>query len=121
MKNKEKIFIAAIILISVIIALFLSPLASKQPDGLERTAQDFGFAEKAGNTFNINFIMADYMFPGIKNSYWQTAVSGFFGVLLILALFSLIFGIIFLAGKYKKGKSNPVSGVNNDSFKYKKF
>lgn len=120
MKNKEKIFIGVIILVSVIIALFLSPLASKQPDGLERAAQDFGFAEKAGNFFNINFIMADYVFPGIKSSYWQTAISGFFGVLVILVLFAVIFGIIFLLGKYKKGKSSPVSDDNNDIFKYKK-
>jgi len=120
MKNKEKMFVAVIILAAVIIALFLSPLASKQPDGLEKVAEKFGFAEKAVNSFNINFILADYIFPGIKNSYWQTAFSGFFGVLLILALFTLIFGIIFLAGKYKKGKSNSVSDNNSDIFKHKK-
>ena len=121
MKNKDKIFIAIMILAAVIISFFLSPLASKQPDGLEKVAQNFGFAGKAGNVFKINFIMADYVFPGIKNSYWQTAFSGFFGVLIILALFALIFGIIFLVHKNKRRKSNPVSGENNDSFQHKKL
>lgn len=121
MKNKDKIFIAIMILAAVIISFFLSPLASKQPDGLEKVAQNFGFAGKAGNVFKINFIMADYVFPGIKNSYWQTAFSGFFGVLIILALFALIFGIIFLVHKNKRRKSNPVSGENNDCFQHKKL
>ena len=69
MEKKEKIFIAVIAMAAVMIALFLSPLASRQPDGLEKVAQNLGFAERAVNFFNINFIMADYIFPGIKNSY----------------------------------------------------
>ena len=121
MKNKNKLFFAVIILAAAIVSFFLSPLASKQPDGLEKVAENLGFAEKAGNLFKINFIMADYVFPGIKNSYWQRAFSGFFGVLIILALFALIFGIIFLVHKNKRCKSNPVSGENNDSFQHKKL
>jgi cobalt/nickel transport protein len=121
MKNKNRIFIAAIVLTAVIISLFLSPLASKQPDGLEKVAENFGFAEKAGNFFNVNFVMADYVFPGIKSSYWQTSFSGFFGVLIILAIFALIFGIIFLVQKNKRSKNNPVKGENKDRFQYKKL
>src|SRR5680860_1410774 len=117
MEKKEKIFIAVIAMAAVMIALFLSPLASRQPDGLEKVAQNLGFAERAVNFFNINFIMADYIFPGIKNSYWQTAFSGFFGVLIILALSALIFGIIFLANKNKKNKNTPDTGENNNSSK----
>ena len=121
LKNKDKIFIAVLILAAIVISFFLSPLASKQPDGLEKVAQNFGFAGKAGNFFKIHFIMADYVFPGIKNSYWQKAFSGFFGVLIILALFALISGIIFLVHKIKGRKSNPVSEENNDSFQHKKL
>jgi cobalt/nickel transport protein len=121
MKNKDKIFVAIIILAALTIALFLSPLASKQPDGLEKVAEKFGFAEKSGNFFKINFLMAHYTFPGIKNSYWQKAFSGFLGVLIILSLFGLISCIIFFVNKHKKGKSNPISEENTGSFKYKKL
>jgi cobalt/nickel transport protein len=117
MKNKNRGFIAVIALAAVTILLFLSPLASKQPDGLEKVAENFGFAEKAKNIFNINFIMADYIFPGIKNSYWQTAFSGFFGVLIILAVFALISGVFYLVSKHKKNKSNLISEDNTDNFK----
>jgi cobalt/nickel transport protein len=121
MKKKDKIFIAITILAAAVISFFLSPLASKQPDGLEKVAQNLGFAGKAVNILKINYIMADYVFPGIKNSYWQTAFSGFFGVLIILALFALVFGIIILVNKNKRHKSNPISEENNSSFQYKKF
>jgi cobalt/nickel transport protein len=116
LKNKNKIIIAVIILAAAIISFFLSPLASKQPDGLEKVAQNFGFAGKAINYFKINFIMADYIFPGVKNSYWQTAFSGIFGVIMILALFALIFGIILLVNKNKAHKNRQIKKENDNSF-----
>ena len=121
MKIKHKVLAVAIMLVAIIIALLLSPIASKQPDGLEKVAEKLGFAEKAVNSFKINFIMNGYIFPGIKNSYWQTAFSGFMGVLFILSLFAFIYGIIFFTNKNKKNKKNTIQEEKTDSFNFKKF
>ena len=44
------IFILAGLAISAALALFLSPWASSEPDGLEKVAEDKGFLEKAEET-----------------------------------------------------------------------
>jgi len=68
-------------LIGLIIAIFLvmlSPLASASPDGLERVAQNEGFAELAEDApFSV---IADYLFPGIDNPAIATILGGLVGV-----------------------------------------
>ena len=108
MKRRDKIFIFAAILAAVLIGTFLSPLASKYPGGVEKVAEKLGFAGKAAS-FNIKFLIPYYLFPGIKNSFWQTALPGFIGVLIVLVIFALIFGIISLVNKIKNSKSKTLN------------
>lgn len=105
MKVKEKIFIVIIAIAAIFIGLFLSPLASKYPDGLEKVAEKLGFADKATNIVNFKFIIPDYTFPGIKSSFWQTSLAGFFGVLIVLTIFVLIYLIILFINKNKNLKN----------------
>jgi len=105
MKVKEKVFIVIIAIAAIFIGLFLSPLASKYPDGLEKVAEKLGFADKATNIVNFKFIIPDYTFPGIKSSFWQTSLAGFFGVLIVLTIFVLIYLIILFINKNKNLKN----------------
>jgi|YelNatPaOPRAMG01_1025707.scaffolds.fasta_scaffold394321_1 cobalt/nickel transport protein len=105
MKVKEKVFIVIIAIAAIFIGLFLSPLASKYPDGLEKVAEKLGFADKATNIVNFKFIIPDYSFPGIKSSFWQTSLAGFFGVLIVLTIFVLIYLIILFINKNKNLKN----------------
>lgn len=102
MKMKEKIFILIIAIAALAVALFLSPFASTYPDGLEKVADKLGFADKASSFVNFKFIIPDYTFPGINSSFWQTSLAGFFGVLIIFAVFALILWITVLVNKNKK-------------------
>ncbi|MCL4384857.1 MAG: PDGLE domain-containing protein [Cyanobacteria bacterium] len=102
---KDKIFIIIIAIAAIFVGLFLSPLASKYPDGLEKVADKLGFADKAANLVNIKFIIPDYSFPGIKSTFWQTSLAGFFGVLIIFVVFALIYVITFLINKNKNLKN----------------
>lgn len=102
MKMKEKIFILIVAIAALAIALFLSPFASSFPDGLEKVADKLGFADKASSFVNFKFIIPDYTFPGINSSFWQTSLAGFFGVLIIIAVFALILWITVLVNKNKK-------------------
>lgn len=84
------------IVISVLVATFLSPFASTFPDGLEKVAERFGFAEKATEVINSKFfVIKDYSISFTDNEFWKGALAGLFGVFIVLA----VFGIIFLVYK----------------------
>ncbi|MBM3165941.1 MAG: hypothetical protein FJZ83_00025 [Chloroflexi bacterium] len=62
----------------------LSPLASSWPDGLERVAEDKGFAEKAVGT-PYQFI-PDYVVPGMRSNALATILAGVIGVLILFGI-----------------------------------
>lgn len=70
----------------------LSPLASGEPDGLERVAEDNGFLEKAEDA--PYSVIADYVLPGIENEALATILAGVIGVTIAYAL---VFGLAHLA------------------------
>lgn len=71
-------------ILGVIITLgvvLLSPLASANPDGLERVASDLGFLDLAQESpFRI---FSDYLLPSIKDAGISTILAGLIGVLII--------------------------------------
>lgn len=73
-----------LLLAALIIAAVLAPLASRNPDGLDRVAQDQGFAGRAKTVLRGPF--PEYAVAGIKHSGVSTAVAGVGGTLLTLAL-----------------------------------
>ena len=86
------------LIIAVIVAFFLSPLASTLPDGLEKVAHDHGFMVKSEQGSVFKSPIPDYIFPGLKNEKMATAISGLLGTL-------VIFGIGYgLASLLKKNK-----------------
>ena len=103
-KTKIIVVITAVV-ISLLVATFLSPFASSFPDGLEKVAERLGFTEKAIVTINSKFfIIKDYSISFTDNEFWKGALAGLFGVLIVLA----IFGIIFLVYKISKIRSNRI-------------
>ena len=59
----------------------LAPLASSQPDGLERVAEDWGFIEKAVDASYE--LIPDYVLPGISNRAVATIAAGIVGALIV--------------------------------------
>ncbi|MDN5324121.1 MAG: cobalt/nickel transport protein [Clostridia bacterium] len=78
------------LLLTVVIATFLSPFASSLPDGLEKVAEDKGFIELTITLFTAP--IPDYLVPGIDNEALGTGLAGFLGVI-------LTFAIVFSIGK----------------------
>ena len=72
------------------IALFLSPVASSWPDGLDRVAKDLGFFEKGEGAEVLQAPIPDYKIPGLDNEGFSTALSGTLGT---LAMFGIGFGV----------------------------
>ena len=88
--NRKDIVIGLII--AVIVAFFLSPLASSWPDGLERVAHDYGFIAKGELGSVLKSPIPDYVFPGLKNEKLGVSISGFLGtVIIFVAGLSLAF------------------------------
>lgn len=87
------------LLLSLLVAL-ASPLASSSPDGLERVAENEGFAELAREApFHV---IAGYLFPGIENEAVATILAALLGT---LTLFGLVAGIAWLV-RSRRGTAN---------------
>ncbi len=92
MKRNTK-FIIAGLSVSLIIAFFLSPLASTLPDGLEKVLEHFGSARQGREAEPPAFTpFAEYVFPGIKSERLSTGFAGAIGT-------ALVFGVAILLGR----------------------
>lgn len=76
-------------LIALSLALFASPLASRWPDGLDRTAEVLGFREKAAAPV-LAAPVPEYEMPGIPTSALATSLAGAAGTLVVLVLSWLV-------------------------------
>lgn len=84
--------------IAIVIAVFVSPFASSNPDGLEKVAENKNFLHNAKNIFTAP--IPDYSLPGINNKTIAGSLAGATGVVLV---FALAYGIGFCL-KNKKSK-----------------
>lgn len=87
------------LILAVFLAIFISPLASKRPDGLEKMLRQEYFLEKAKGGPWLASPLAGYLWPGIKNEKIAIALAATVGT---LAVFSITF---LLAVWLKKQKS----------------
>ena len=76
-------WVAGVVIVALVVVVF-APLASRDPDGLERVAADQGFIDRASNFFSG--ILAGYGIPGISDPTVSTIVSGLIGVAIVLVI-----------------------------------
>jgi len=67
-----------------LVVILLSPLASANPDGLERVATDLGFINRGQSA--VYNILPDYTLPVLGGTPLSTIMAGATGVLVVLAL-----------------------------------
>jgi hypothetical protein len=73
-------YVAALILILVCLVVMI-PLASSDPDGLEKVASTLGVEETGSQSAGL---MPDYTVPAVENSLGSTLIAGIIGVFLVL-------------------------------------
>jgi hypothetical protein len=83
MRASTKLFVLGGLLVALALAVFVSPFASSDPDGLERVAEDEGFADAADDHALSDSPVADYDNP-------------FAGVLGVAATFAVGAGVFAL-------------------------
>jgi cobalt/nickel transport system permease protein len=78
-------------LVALGLALFVAPFACPWPDGLEKVAQVFGFAERAASRHGgMPAPLPDYRIPGIGSASVATALAGAIGTVVVFALAFLL-------------------------------
>ena len=115
-EKKTTAFVIFGIFAALIIAVFISPFASSFPDGLEKVAENFGFLEKAQNVISDRvFLIPDYTFGAVDNPLWQGALAGLFGVLIVAAIFGIIYLIYRTAARNKNKNEQSSLNIGKDS------
>ena len=73
-------FLLAGLLVSLLLAGLVSGFASSSPDGLEKVAEDKGFAQTAEDSALADGPLADYGVRGVEDERLSTGLAGVIGV-----------------------------------------
>ncbi len=87
------------LLVSLLLAGFVSVYASSQPDGLEKVAEEIGFIETAKDPATAGSALADYGVEGVENERASVGIAGVVGV---AATGVVATGLFLYLGKRKK-------------------
>jgi len=90
--------------IALLITLF-SPLASSEPDGLERVAENEGFVKQTEDA--PYQVIADYVLPGVDNEHLATILAGIVGVIIVAAV---ALAVAFLLWRLRGAQRSTSSG-----------
>lgn len=86
----------------------LSPLASSDPDGLERVAEDEEFLDEAKDA--PYEVISDYLFPGVENDKVATILAGVLGVLIVAALTFVVAFVLRRTGREQRARPTSRPG-----------
>jgi cobalt/nickel transport protein len=98
-KVSNKKFYIGGLLVSLVLAGFVSFYASSNPDGLEKVADEIGFIETAEDPATAGSALADYGVAGVENERASVGVAGVIGV---AATGAIATGLFIYLGKRKK-------------------
>lgn len=94
MKSNTRLFVAGGLLLAIALALFVSPFASSNPDGLNKVAIDQGFDDTAKDHALNESPVAGYGIRGVDDARVSKGLSGLIGVLVTFGAGLLLFGVL---------------------------
>lgn len=83
---RARTFAIGVVMVALAIAMVASQFAADAPDGLERVAQDQGFASSGSDHPLDGFLFADYATEGVDNESLSLALAGAAGTAISLAV-----------------------------------
>lgn len=96
--------------VSLVIAGFVSYYASSEPDGLEKVAGDQGFIDAAQDSANAALPTADYGIAGVESERLSVGLAGILGVVVIAVV---AFGLFWLLGRGKKAPTDSADATSS--------
>jgi hypothetical protein len=102
--TRQRTFFAVALLVALVLAGVVSGFASSSPDGLEKAAEDTGFAGTAQEHDLAGSPLADYGVKGIEDARLSGGLAGVIGVGVTLA----VGGGLFLVLRRRSSPSETV-------------
>jgi cobalt/nickel transport protein len=93
-RPSPKVFFAAFLLVSLVVAGVVSFYASSHPDGLEYVAEETGFIDEAEDSPMTSSPLNDYSTSGIDDPRVSSGVAGVLGVGITLAAGTALFWVL---------------------------
>lgn len=87
------------LVVAIGLALFIAPVASPLPDGLEKVATKLGFASAAAPTPQLTAPVHDYALPGIGSPTIAVALGGAIGTVVVFVFSMLLARLLTHKGK----------------------
>jgi hypothetical protein len=119
-----KWFIVCGLAVSVLLVIFVSPLASSFPDGLEWAAEKIGFLEHGEGEPTLKSPMPDYECPLVDKEKYPALATILSGLAGMAVVFFVTLGIAHAMKARKKGigsdRSRPDDARQDDSAREKK-
>jgi cobalt/nickel transport system permease protein len=100
---RTRAFLLSGLAVALVFAVVVSQFAGSAPDGLEKVAQDTGFAASGQSHAMSGSIFAEYATAGVANQTLSLAVAGVAGVIITLAVGTGI----FYAVRERRGEAEP--------------
>lgn len=94
MRRRTRLAVLSGLLVVAGLALFVSPWADPDPDGLERAAIESGFADDARDHDLARGPVADYSVKAVADERVATGLAGLIGVLIVFGLGVGVFATI---------------------------
>lgn len=92
--SNHRVFILAGLLVALGLALLVSPYANGSPDGLNKVAEDEGFARSETDHDLDDSPLAGYAVRGVNDERIGKGLSGVIGVLVTFGLGLGLFGLM---------------------------
>ncbi len=102
-----RLFVAGGLLVAIGLAMLVSGFASSSPDGLNKVAEDHGFAANARQHLFENGPLAGYAVKGVNGDRLSTGISGLIGVLVTFGIGLALFALLRAMRSGGDGRSEP--------------
>ena len=93
-KVRLGVFVAGGLLVALLLAFFVSPEASSEPDGLNKVAIERGFADQETAHALEDVPTAGYAVEGVDNERLSTGLAGLLGVAVTFAIGAGLFILV---------------------------
>ncbi|HEY6710025.1 MAG TPA: PDGLE domain-containing protein [Actinomycetota bacterium] len=102
-----RLFVAGGLLVAIGLAMLVSGFAASSPDGLNKVAEDHGFAANARQHLFENGPLAGYAVKGVNGDRLSTGISGLIGVLVTFGIGLALFALLRAMRSGGDGRSEP--------------
>lgn len=108
--TRRPAFVLVGLLVALLLAGVVSGFASSSPDGLEKVAQEQGFADAARDSALADGPLADYTVRGVGNERLSTGLAGVLGVGVTFAFGLGLFALVRRAGRAEAAAEGTGTG-----------